>query len=58
MPGEPDFARIVSLYFAGAVALAIALIVLMQVRPHFRPRLLIFGAALAAGVYGLISWLR
>ena len=58
MPPEPDFARIVSLGFACAVASAIALIVLIQLPPQFRRRLLIFGAALGAGVYGLIAWLR
>jgi hypothetical protein len=58
MPTEPDYAGIVSLYFAGAVASAIALVVLLQLRPHVRNRLLIFGAAFAAGVYGLLSWLR
>jgi hypothetical protein len=58
MPPEPDFARIVSLGFACAVASAIAVIVLIQLRPQVRHRLLISGAALAAGVYSLISWLR
>jgi hypothetical protein len=58
MPAEPDFARIVSIYFAGAIASAIAVVVLLQLRPRTRHRLLVFGAALGAGVYGLVSWLR
>jgi hypothetical protein len=58
MPTEPDFARILSLGLAGAVALAIAVIVVIQLRPRFRPGVLLFGAALAAGVYGLTAWLR
>jgi hypothetical protein len=58
MPPEPDFAEIVPIYLACAVASAIAVIVLFQLRPQVRHRLLIFGAALGAGVYGLISWLR
>jgi hypothetical protein len=55
MPAEPDFARLVPIYLACAVGLAIAVIVLIQ---RFRPGVLLFGAALCAGVYGLISWLR
>jgi len=58
MPPEPDYARIVSLGLAGAVASAIAVIVLFQLRPHVRHRLLILGGALVAGVYGWMSWLR
>ena len=58
MPAEPDFARILPIYLASAIALAIAVIVLLQLRPQVRHRLLIFGAALGAGVYGFISWLR
>jgi hypothetical protein len=58
MPPEPDFARILPIYLASAVALAIAVIVLIQLPPQFRRRLLLFGAALGAGVYGLIAWLR
>jgi len=57
MPAEPDFARILSLGLAGAVALAIVVILLIQLRPRLS-RLLLFGSALGAVAYGLIAWLR